>query len=58
MQFTRKKMNQLPETPIYTQIGQPMKSVLMDGDVRMVAAHMKAKIKHVVTFVITKGKNM
>ena len=45
MQFVPKEVNLLPEIPIYAQIERPMKSVLMDGYVRMVAARMKAKIQ-------------
>ena len=45
MQFIPKEVNLLPEIPIYAQIERPMKSVLMDGYVRMVTARMKAKIQ-------------
>ena len=45
MQFIPKEVNLLPEIPIYAQIERPMKDVLRDGYVRMVAARMKAKLQ-------------
>lgn len=45
MQFIPKKVNLLPEIPIYAQIERPMKSVLKDGYLKMVAARMKAKMQ-------------
>ncbi len=45
MQFVPKEVNLLPEIPIYAQIERPMKAVLKDGYVRMVAARLKAKIR-------------
>lgn len=43
MAFVPKEVNLLPEIPVYTQIERPMKAVLKDGYVRMVAARLKAK---------------
>ena len=45
MAFVPKEVNLLPEIPIYGQIERPMKAVLKDGYVRMVAARMKAKMR-------------
>ena len=45
MQFVPKEVNLLPEIPIYAQIERPMKAVLKDGYIRMVAARMRAKMR-------------
>ena len=45
MQFIPKEVNLLPEIPVYAQIERPMKSVLLDGYFRMVAARLLAKYK-------------
>ncbi len=45
MAFVPVEVNLLPEIPIYAQIERPMKAVLKDGYVRMVAARMKAKMR-------------
>lgn len=45
MQYVPKEVNLLPEIPIYAQIERPMKSVLLDGYVRMVLARLKGKIQ-------------
>ena len=45
MAFVPKEVNLLPEIPIYAQIERPMKAVLKDGYMRMVAARMKAKMR-------------
>lgn len=45
MQFVPKEVNLLPEIPVYAQIERPMKAVLKDGYIRMVAARMRAKMK-------------
>ena len=45
MTFVPKEVNLLPEIPIYAQIERPMKAVLKDGYIRMVAARMKAKMQ-------------
>ena len=56
MQFIPKEVNLLPEIPIYAQIERPMKSVLMDGYVKMVAARLIAKIKTLCYMRHHKGK--
>lgn len=45
MQYVPKEVNLLPEIPIYAQIERPMKSVLLDGYVRMVLTRLKGKIQ-------------
>ena len=45
MQFIPKEVNLLPEIPIYAQIERSMKSVLMDGYIKMVVARLKGKIR-------------
>lgn len=45
MAFVPKEVNLLPEIPVYAQIERPMKAVLKDGYIRMVAARMKAKMQ-------------
>lgn len=45
MPFVPKEVNLLPEIPIYAQIERPIKNVLKDGYLRMVAARMKAKMR-------------
>ena len=45
MAFVPKEVILLPEIPVYGQIERPMKAVLKDGYVRMVAARMKAKMR-------------
>ena len=45
MAFVPKEVNLLPEIPIYAQIERPMKAVLKDGYVRMVAARIRAKMR-------------
>ena len=45
MPFVPKEVNLLPEIPIYAQIERPVKNVLKDGYLRVVAARMKAKMR-------------
>ena len=58
MQYVPKEVNLLPEIPIYAQIERPMKSVLLDGYVRMVLTRLKGKIQTWNTCGIIQEKNL
>ncbi len=45
MPFLPNEVNLLPEIPVYAQIERPIKNVLKDGYLRMVAARIKAKMR-------------